>query len=110
MIAPPDFRPPRSLPARRYGKHQRPHQADRDGEERLGRWGRHNAYTFEVHPDANKYQVHKAVEEIFKVNVADVRTMVRKGKRRRTRYGVITKSDKKRAVVVLKGEDRIELF
>ena len=72
--------------------------------------GRHNAYTFEVHPDANKYQVHKAVEELFKVSVADVRTIIRKGKRRRTRYGVITKSDKKRAIVVLKGEDRIELF
>lgn len=72
--------------------------------------GRHNAYTFEVHPSANKYQVHKAIEALYNVTVADVRTIVRKGKRRRTRYGVITKSDKKRAIVVLKGEDRIELF
>ena len=72
--------------------------------------GRHNAYTFEVHRSANKYQIHDAVEALYSVNVADVRTIVRKGKRRRTRYGTIQKSDKKRAIVVLKGEDRIELF
>ena len=72
--------------------------------------GRHNAYTFEVHPDANKYVVHRAVESIYNVQVAEVRTMIRKGKRRRTKYGLTKKSDKKRAIVVLKGEDRIELF
>ncbi len=72
--------------------------------------GRHNAYTFEVAPDANKYTIQRAIEEIYKVNVAEVRTMTRKGKSRRTKYGLAKKPDKKRAVVVLKGEDRIELF
>ena len=72
--------------------------------------GRHNAYTFEVHPDANKYTVHRAVESLYKVNVAEVRTQVRKGKSKKTRYGVSKKPDVKRAIVVLKGEDRIELF
>ena len=72
--------------------------------------GRHNAYTFEVHPDANKYVVHRAVESIYNVKVAEVRTMIRKGKSRRTKYGLTKKPDKKRAIVVLKGEDRIELF
>ena len=72
--------------------------------------GRHNAYTFEVHPSANKFQIHQAVEALYEVNVAEVRTMIRKGKTRRTRYGMAKKSDKKRAIVVLKGEDRIELF
>jgi large subunit ribosomal protein L23 len=71
--------------------------------------GRHNAYTFEVHPSANKYQIHNAVEAMFDVKVAEVRTMVRKGKVRRTRYGMAKKPDKKRAVVALQGEDRIEL-
>ena len=79
---------------------------------RVSPWaaGRHNAYTFEVYPDANKAQVRDAVEELYKVSVADVRTIVRKGKSRRTRYGVAKKSDKKRAIVVLAGDDRIELF
>ena len=72
--------------------------------------GRHNAYTFEVHPDANKYMVERAIQELYKVSVAEVRTIIRKGKTRRTKYGTAKKSDKKRAIVVLKGEDRIELF
>jgi large subunit ribosomal protein L23 len=72
--------------------------------------GRHNAYTFEVHPSANKYQVADAVKALYKVEVADVRTVNRKGKSRRTRYGIAKKSDKKRAIVVLAGEDRIDLF
>jgi large subunit ribosomal protein L23 len=72
--------------------------------------GRHNLYTFEVHPDANKIQIKQAVESIYKVGVADVRTINRKGKTRRTRFGMAKKSDKKRALVVLKGEERIELF
>ncbi len=72
--------------------------------------GRHNAYTFEVYPTANKYQIHKAVEALYKVNVAEVRTITRKGKSKRTRSGMTKKSDRKRAIVVLAGEDRIELF
>ena len=72
--------------------------------------GRHNAYTFEVAPDANKYTVHRAVEELYQVKVADVRTVTRKGKEKRNRYGIVKKSDRKRAIVTLAGDDRIELF
>jgi large subunit ribosomal protein L23 len=72
--------------------------------------GRHNAYTFEVHPDASKYTVKSAVESIYNVKVDSIRTMVRKGKTRKTKYGPTKRSDKKRAVVILKGEDRIDLF
>ena len=72
--------------------------------------GRHNAYTFEVAPDANKYMVHRAIEELYRVNVADVRTIVRKGKVKRTKNGTTQKKDIKRAIVVLKGDDRIDLF
>ena len=72
--------------------------------------GRHNAYTFEVAPDANKYQVHRAIEELYRVSVADVRTIVRKGKVKRTKSGTTKKKDIKRAIVVLKGDDRIDLF
>lgn len=72
--------------------------------------GRHNAYTFEVTPEANKNVIRAAVEELYKVKVAEVRTVVRKGKSRRTRFGEAKKKDRKRAIVTLAGDDRIELF
>jgi len=37
-------------------------------------------YTFEVYIGANKNQIKKAVEDLFKVHVMDVNTMVIKGK------------------------------
>jgi large subunit ribosomal protein L23 len=71
-----------------------------------------NAYTFIVHPDANKVEIRQAVESIFGVRVAKVNTMNRIGKRRRNRrsftYG--KRPDTKRAVVTLVQGDRIDLF
>jgi large subunit ribosomal protein L23 len=69
-----------------------------------------NAYAFQVHPEANKHQIKNAVEKLYDVKVKDVRTMVRKGKPRRTRFKVGTTPDWKRAVVVLAEDSRIELF
>ena len=70
------------------------------------------AYTFVVHPDANKVEIRQAVEAIFNVRVRKVNTLNRKGKRKRNRraftYG--KRSDTKRAVVTLAGGDRIDLF
>ena len=69
-------------------------------------------YVFVVHPDANRTQVRQAVESIFGVRVAKVNTLNRKGKRKRNRkqptFG--TRSDTKRAIVTLAGDDRIEIF
>ena len=71
-----------------------------------------NAYTFVVHPDANKVQIRQAVETIFGVRVAKVNTLNRNGKRRRNRrsftYG--KRPDTKRAVITLAEGDRIDLF
>jgi len=69
-----------------------------------------NKYIFEVHPGANKIDVRRAVEELFKVSVTDVNTMNYSGKRKRertVRYG--KRSDWKRAVVTLKDGDSIEM-
>jgi large subunit ribosomal protein L23 len=70
------------------------------------------AYTFLVHPDANKIEIRQAVESIFDVRVAKVNTLNRPGKRKRNRraltYG--KRPDTKRAVVTLVEGDRIELF
>ena len=69
-------------------------------------------YTFIVHPDANKIEIRQAVEALFNVSVEKVNTLNRKGKRKRIRgtwmYG--KRSGTKRAIVTLRGEDRIDLF
>ena len=68
-----------------------------------------NKYTFVVAPDANKTQIKIAVEKVFGVKVADVNTLNRQGKRKRTRQGYGKRADTKRAVVTLR-EGRIEIF
>lgn len=69
-----------------------------------------NKYMLRVEPDANKIEIQKAVEELFKVSVLSVNTSNYKGKRKRERraeYG--KRSDWKRAVVTLKEGDTIDL-
>jgi len=69
-----------------------------------------NAYAFQVAQWANKPQIRQAVERLYDVKVIDVRTMNRKGKPRRTRFGITHTAHFKRAIVVLAEESRIELF
>ena len=71
-----------------------------------------NAYTFVVHPDANKIEIRQAVESIFDVKVAKVNTLNRNGKKVRNRRSVTfgKRPDTKRAIVTLAGDDRIDLF
>jgi len=69
-----------------------------------------STYAFHVHPKADKIEIKSAIEELYKVKVADVRTLVRKGKARRTKTGYAMGTDVKRALVKLAGEDKIELF
>lgn len=69
-----------------------------------------NAYAFQVHQDANKFQIKNAVEKLYNVKVTDVRTMTRKGKPRRAKQRMTHTSDWKRAVVVLDENSRIDLF
>ena len=70
------------------------------------------AYTFVVHPDANKIEIRQAVEAIFNMRVRKVNTLNRKGKRKRNRRSFTfgKRSDTKRAIVTLVGDDRIDLF
>ncbi|TML39768.1 MAG: 50S ribosomal protein L23 [Actinobacteria bacterium] len=69
-------------------------------------------YTFVVDPRATKTEIRQAVESIFNVRVTNVNTLNRKGKRKRNRrtgtFG--SRSDAKRAIVTLAGDDRIDLF
>jgi large subunit ribosomal protein L23 len=69
-----------------------------------------NAYTFLVHPDANKTEIRQAVESIWGVRVIKVNTLNRKGKSKRFRYTQGKRPDSKRAVVKLAEGDSIEIF
>lgn len=66
-----------------------------------------NTLTFEVHPDANKVQVRQAIEKIFKVKVADVRTMNNEGKLRRRGRFAGYRSDWKKVYVKLKAGEKM---
>lgn len=69
-----------------------------------------NKYTFYVNPAANKIEIKKAVEEIFKVTVLNVNTLNVKGKEKRMGRAVGRTNDRKKAIVTLKEGDKIEVF
>ncbi len=66
-------------------------------------------YTFVVDPRSNKTEIKIAIEQIFDVKVASVNTINRKGKSRRTRFGLGKRKDTKRAIVTLR-EGTIDIF
>src|SRR5436190_18510305 len=61
-----------------------------------------HAYPFEVNPWATKEEIKAAVEELFGVQVAKVRTQNRQGKQRRFRFKVGRLANWKKAIVSLK--------
>ncbi len=67
-------------------------------------------YTFEVDPRANKTEIKIAVEQIFGVKVESVNTINRKGKTRRTRFGMGKRKDIKRAIITVAGDGAIDIF
>jgi large subunit ribosomal protein L23 len=69
-----------------------------------------NAYTFRVHPDANKTEIRQAVESIWDVKVVSVNTLNRKGKSKRFRFALGRRANTKRAIVKLAEGDKIEIF
>ena len=65
-----------------------------------------NQYVSRVAIDATKLEVKKAVEQLFKVDVADVQTLKVKGKVKRNRFGYSKKPSWKKAYVRLaQGQD-----
>jgi large subunit ribosomal protein L23 len=69
-----------------------------------------NQYFFEVARDANKIDIKRAIETIFKVKVDNVRTMQLRGKVKRQGRWVGKRNDWKKAIVTLKPDQKIELF
>ncbi|MFK7737915.1 MAG: 50S ribosomal protein L23 [Pirellulaceae bacterium] len=79
-------------------------------EKGVHRAARNNQYAFEIHPQATKTDVRRAVEELFDVKVDKVMTQNRRGKRRRYRHRYGVTSNWKKAVVKLGAEHRIDFF
>lgn len=68
-------------------------------------------YVFRVHSDATKPEIAKAVEELFKVDVAFVNTISMKKKPKRLGYHSGYTSAWKKAIVTLKPDSKaIEFF
>ena len=65
---------------------------------------------FEVAKDANKVEVRRAVESLFKVTVTDVRTLIVRGKEKRVGRFSGRRPSWKKAFVTLKPGDNIEFF
>ena len=70
----------------------------------------YNQYTVVADPRANKTQIRKAVQELFKVKVTKVNTLNVRGKFRRQRTKQAGQaSNWKKAIVTLKDGDKIVL-
>jgi len=69
-----------------------------------------NAYAFQVNKGANKFEIKKAIEDLYEVKVDAVRTMNRLGKQRRRGRSIGKTASWKKAIVVLDEKYKIDLF
>jgi large subunit ribosomal protein L23 len=69
----------------------------------------HNKVVFRVAKDASKDEIAAAVEELFKVTVTKVNTLVTKGKTKRFRGIKGRRSDVKKAIVTLAEGQSIDI-
>lgn len=68
-----------------------------------------NKYLFWVDKKANKTEIKKAVEEIYKVKVEKVNTATVRGKKRRVRFVEGKTADWKKAIATLKEGEKIDI-
>jgi large subunit ribosomal protein L23 len=69
-----------------------------------------NQVIFEVSREANKYEIKAAIQELFKVSVTSVNTLIMRGKDRRMGRGYAKSQNWKKAIVTLKEGDAIDFF
>ena len=69
-----------------------------------------NQFSFEVDRAANRIDIKRAVEQIFKVKVASVKTIQVKGKTKQKGKIIGKRKDWKKAIVRLLPGERIEFF
>jgi large subunit ribosomal protein L23 len=69
-----------------------------------------NQYVFEVARNANKIEIAKAVEQLFKVKVLSVQVMNMEGKARRLGKSSGKRPDWRKAIVKIGPKDKISFF
>jgi large subunit ribosomal protein L23 len=67
-------------------------------------------YTFRVHDDAHKTQIRQAVEQLFDVNVVEVRTLSVKSKPKRRAHTSGRSRQWKKAVIQVRPGQTIPIF
>jgi large subunit ribosomal protein L23 len=71
---------------------------------------KYNQYVFRVSPRANKLDIKRAVEKLFKKTVLDVKTANYAGKKKRERSAKLgRRAHWKKAVVTLKAGEKLDL-
>lgn len=65
---------------------------------------------FEVAPQANKHEIRDAIEQLFKVKVREVRTLMMPGKTKRSARSVKKAANWKKAIVTLAEGQKIDFF
>ena len=68
-----------------------------------------NKYLFKVDKKANKIEIKRSIEDIYKVKVQAVHIVNVRGKKKRVRYQEGMTSAWKKAIVTLAPENRIEV-
>lgn len=69
---------------------------------------REKKYSFHVARNANKIDIKKAVESLFRVKVVSVNTITMRGKKKRVRHKIGKTPDWKKAIVTLNKGEKIE--
>jgi len=69
-----------------------------------------NKISFKVSKDANKIEIKKAIEQLFKIKILKVNIVKIKGKVKRVGHNVGKKPDWKKAIVTLKKDDQIDFL
>lgn len=69
-----------------------------------------NRYVFEVEQSATKPEIRDAIEQLFKVDVKAVKTMMMHGKNKRSGRFEYKRTNWKKAIVTLAPGQRIELL
>ena len=69
-----------------------------------------NKILIEVSRDANKIDIKKAIEEIFKVKVEKVSTISTRGKWKKYGRSIGKRPDKKKAIITLKKGEKLDFI
>jgi large subunit ribosomal protein L23 len=78
--------------------------------EKAGDLAKKNQYIFKIQSEANKTEIKKAVEDIFKVNITAVKIINIPSKKRRLGKILGWKKGYKKAIITIKEGQKIELL